>query len=279
MTIDGNFDRIAMDWLVDGPDKVSDRVLDTVADKIHLTRQRRASRVPWRFPTMTTSARAATAAVIGVLVIGGALVVLKPGTSSGIGGPGATPTSSPTPSASPTQSPTPSPSPSPAAIVVPAMTTTFASTRHGFDISYPAGWTATPATEPWFNDGPDQAAAYMDRLRGPDALLVVTSMKLGQKETPGKWEAAYAAKFGLDGVGVCDVLPPDWPTIQIGGREAFIDGDDCPSEATISNGHFFEALAFVDGRVYLFWLDGAVNTAYFHAMMDTVVFDTKAAID
>ena len=43
MTTDRDFDRIAMAWLADGPDELSDRVLDTVVDQIHLTRQRRAS--------------------------------------------------------------------------------------------------------------------------------------------------------------------------------------------------------------------------------------------
>jgi hypothetical protein len=160
------------------------------------------------------------------------------------------------------------------------MATTFTSTRHGFDVSYPAGWTAKPATEAWSGDGPDQEGAYMDKLQGPDALLVVTSRKLAADETPDTWKAAYVAKFGLDGVGECDVLPPDWPTIKIGGHDAFLDGNDCPSYSDIAtNGHFSEALAFVDDRVYLFWMDGAVNRAYFQAMLDTVRFDTASAVD
>ncbi len=58
---------------------------------------------------MTTPARVATVAVIGVLAVGGALFVLgRPG-QTGVGGPGPTATQTLTPS--PTNSPAPSPSP------------------------------------------------------------------------------------------------------------------------------------------------------------------------
>jgi hypothetical protein len=276
MTDDRSLERAARSWIENGPTEAPDRAVEAALFQIQTTPQERDLRIPWRLPTMTTPARVAAAAVIGVLVIGGALVVLKPGTSSGIGGPGPSPSPSPTPTASPTLSP----SPSVATIVVPAMTTTFTSTRHGFNISYPAGWTATPATESWLSTAPDQAAAFMDRLRGRDALLVVTSKPLGKGETPDIWKAAYVAQFGQDGVGECDVMPPDWPSILIGGREGFLDGNDCTSDSIVaSNGRFFEAVVFVDGRVYLFWLDGAVNIEYFRALLETVVFDTAAAID
>jgi hypothetical protein len=98
MTTDRDFDRIAVAWLADGPEELSDRVLDAVVDEIHTTRQRHGLRLPWRFPAMTTPIRVAAAAVIGVLVVGGAFYVLRPGGSS-VGGPGPTP--SPTPSPSP----------------------------------------------------------------------------------------------------------------------------------------------------------------------------------
>ena len=61
MTTDSDLDRISRAWLVDGPDELSDRVLDAVSDQIHLTRQRRATRPPWRFSTMTVPARVAAA--------------------------------------------------------------------------------------------------------------------------------------------------------------------------------------------------------------------------
>jgi hypothetical protein len=98
MTTDRDFDRIATAWLADGPEELPDRVMDAVVDEIHVTPQRHALRLPWRFPSMNTPARVAAAAVIGVLAIGGAVYVLQPGQAA-IGG--ARPTPSPTPSPSP----------------------------------------------------------------------------------------------------------------------------------------------------------------------------------
>ena len=42
MTTERDFDRIATAWLADGPDELSERVIDAAVDQIHLTRQRRA---------------------------------------------------------------------------------------------------------------------------------------------------------------------------------------------------------------------------------------------
>src|SRR5580765_8314533 len=98
MTTDHDFDRIAMAWLAEGPDELSDRVLDSVTDQIHVTRQRRALRVPRRFPTMTIPARVAAAAVIGALAVGGAFLVFGTGQPT-VGGPSPSPSESPTASA------------------------------------------------------------------------------------------------------------------------------------------------------------------------------------
>ena len=87
MTTDRDFNQITSEWLGDGPERLSDRVIDAVVDEIHLTPQRHAQRLPWRFPSMTTPARVAAAAVIGVLALGGALYALGP-VGSGFGGPG-----------------------------------------------------------------------------------------------------------------------------------------------------------------------------------------------
>ena len=102
MTTDRDFDRIALAWLAEGPEELSDRVLDAVVDDIHVTRQRHGARRPRRFESMTTFARVAAAAVIGVIAIGGALYAFAP---VGSGGRGPTPSPTPSPTASPTASP------------------------------------------------------------------------------------------------------------------------------------------------------------------------------
>jgi hypothetical protein len=98
MTDDRSFERAARSWLEVGPTEAPDRVVEAALLRIQTTPQERDLRIPWRFPTMTTPARVAAAAVIGVLAIGGALFVLRPGLSS-VGGPGLSPIASPSPTA------------------------------------------------------------------------------------------------------------------------------------------------------------------------------------
>jgi hypothetical protein len=105
MTDDRSLERAARSWLDNGPTEAPDRAVEAALLRIQTTPQERDLRIPWRLPRMTTPARVATAAVIGVLVVGGALFILgRPG-QTGVGGPG--------PTSSPTESPTPSPSATP----------------------------------------------------------------------------------------------------------------------------------------------------------------------
>jgi hypothetical protein len=110
MNDDRSLERAARSWLEDGPTQAPDRAVEAAILRIETTSQERDLRVLWRLPKMTTPARVAAAAVIGVLAIGGAIYAFGPGGSS-FGGPRSTPspTSSPTPS--PTKSPSPGPSP------------------------------------------------------------------------------------------------------------------------------------------------------------------------
>jgi hypothetical protein len=108
MTDDRSLERAARSWLEDGPTDAPDRAVEAALLRIQTTPQERDLRIPWRLPKMTTPARVATAAVIGVLVVGGAIFMLgRPG-QTGVGGPGptSTPTESPTPIPSATPSPT-----------------------------------------------------------------------------------------------------------------------------------------------------------------------------
>jgi hypothetical protein len=108
MTDDRSLERAARSWIEAGPTQAPDRAVEAALLQIETTPQERDLGIPWRLPKMTTPARVATAAVIGVLAIGGAFFVLRPtGPSTGVG-PGPSPT--PTPTASPTPTPTASPS-------------------------------------------------------------------------------------------------------------------------------------------------------------------------
>lgn len=96
-----DIDRVMEIWMADGPTAIPDRVVDVVAARIGVQRQRRA----WPFPgrtSMTTSIKlvVALAAVLVVAVVGYNLLPREPG----FGGP-ATPTPAPTPTAQPRPQP------------------------------------------------------------------------------------------------------------------------------------------------------------------------------
>lgn len=109
MTSQRELDRILGAFLADGTNEVADRVIEAALDQIDHLPQRHTQRLPRRFQAMNMTTRFAAAAAIGVLAVGAALYVMRPGPSS-VG------TSSPTPgvTASPSQltgTPTPQSSP------------------------------------------------------------------------------------------------------------------------------------------------------------------------
>jgi hypothetical protein len=104
MTDDRSLERAARSWLEAGPTQAPDRAVEAALLRIETTPQERDLWVPRRLPEMTTPARVAAAAIIGVLVVVGAFLTLGPSSPSGIGGP------------SPSTSPTPSPVATPVAI-------------------------------------------------------------------------------------------------------------------------------------------------------------------
>jgi hypothetical protein len=94
MTDDRSLERAARSWLENGPTQAPDRAVEAALLRIETTAQERDWHVPWRLPKMTTTVRVATAAILGVLVVGGALLMFgRPG-QSGVGGPGPSPTPS-----------------------------------------------------------------------------------------------------------------------------------------------------------------------------------------
>jgi hypothetical protein len=95
MTDDRSLERAARSWLEAGPTEAPDRAVEAALLRIHTTPQERDLRIPWRLPKMTTPARVAAAAIIGVLAVGGSIVLFRPGTP--VGGTGPSPTASASP--------------------------------------------------------------------------------------------------------------------------------------------------------------------------------------
>lgn len=94
MTTNSDFDRHAAAFLADGPTQLADRVLDAALTEVHLTRQRRGLAALWRFPRMNAFFRLQAAALVAVVLLGGALVFIAP--RLGPGGTLATPAPTPT---------------------------------------------------------------------------------------------------------------------------------------------------------------------------------------
>jgi hypothetical protein len=199
------------------------------------------------------------------------------------------PASSPTQSSSPA-SPSPS-SPSPtlhatprssgSAIVVPPLTATFASSRNGFSVLYPAGWTVTRATTGWPQDTfLVKGHPAFDELDGPGlASFVVASQPLGTGQTEDDWLTAFFRPYPRpDGCDRGDRTT--WRRLPIDGTYGYLDVDGCPNgvDARLA-GQTFDMLAFAGGRVYQIALDGDVDIGYFEAMIASVHLDPTKALD
>jgi hypothetical protein len=105
MTDQRQFDYLLGTFLAEGPEELADRVIDAALDQIDYTRQRHASRLPWRLQSVPMLIRVAAAAFVGVLAVGGALYLIQPGKPA-VAGPRPTPALSSSPSV-----PTPTPLP------------------------------------------------------------------------------------------------------------------------------------------------------------------------
>ncbi len=265
MTTDRDLDRIVRAWLADGPEELSDRVIDAAVDQVHLTRQRRTFGVPWRLPTMTTPARIATAAVIGVLVFGGTLLFFgRPGQPA-VGGAAATPSAS--------VAPTTAPSAAATTIPIPALTQVITSSRHGYSVTVPSDWTFTPATAPW-TTGIDILAddPGLDRIGNAEVTLAIASQPLSG-QSPSDWLAPYC-RSGTTKTACGRV-------IAIGDQTGNVDEDGLSAEGgtVATGGVIFDAAVATGGRGYIFIMDGHVDRALFEAVLKTVRFDAANAID
>jgi len=179
MTESRDPDRLIRAFLDEGEEQLDDRVYDTVRASIEQKRQR-AVFGPWSTPTMNkflTIGLGAAAVVVAVLI--GAQLLGSPG-----GGTGTQP--------SPSQESTATPEPSTSSISPPPLTQSFTSTLHGISLSYPEGWTAQAATEPWTTSAFPLSfpAPQVDWLYDPileaDLFIGIASQPIGDS-TPDGW--------------------------------------------------------------------------------------------
>jgi hypothetical protein len=256
MTAHDDLDRQLNDFLRDGPDELPYQSFDAVRDRTDHTRQR-VVLGPWRVPEMNKflaiglgAAAVVVAVLIGYQVFG----------STGGGGVGGGPIATPEPTASPEPSPSPPASP-------PPLTQSFTSTRHGISLSYPEGWTAQPATEPWTASTFPLSftVPQVDWLYDPDLeadlFLAIASQPIGDS-TPEDWVADQNASE--EGCSATEPITLDGGTGLIGCTQAVV--------ATADRGYWIQ----------LYTGDGApasYDRAWFDEVLATVQLHPEDAVD
>jgi hypothetical protein len=248
-----------------------------------------AARRTGRRPTARTrsiwAGPSLAAVLLTAIVLAGVAVVAR-NNRSVLDTPGAsaTPSAIPSPSASSSAHPSGSPGPTPTLtpLPVPALTNTFVSTRNGFSVRYPSGWTVTSATKSWPPDTflAGGNPALDDLAKHGDAYLDVASQRLGPGQTPEMWLAGDVSPY--QGSRPCGVPPATAPRIPVGDASGYLARNECPAgvdEDFSVRQVEFEAIAFSGDRVYVFSFGGNVDLAYFEALLANVAFDPEHALD
>ena len=166
-------------------------------------------------------------------------------------------------------------------IPVPLLTETFVSTRNGFSVLYPAGWSTRAAKTSWLPNTlvPMGSPAFDElKLQGV-ARLVVASQRL----QAGQSEASWLASFGQDYfLRRCSGDRAAWPRIMVDGRSGYLDLNACPlpaDEDFSTPDVAFNVIVFAADRAYRIGLDGVVDLGYFEAILATVRLDPASAMD
>jgi hypothetical protein len=246
------------------PQRAPDWVLQSALQTIESTRQRRGPVAPWRYTDLSTYTKLAAAAVVVLAAGGFALWQLGPGR------PGPSPATTPSPTVAPSPTLAPTTRPGPTTYVPGALTQTFTSNIHGFSLSYPEGWVAQAATEPWTEGDPPFFGLPMGDFVHDEALrdhlfVGVVSQPLGA--TPlDQWLSGFLADEGC--------------TMTAG---AAIDGADrvLRSECDL-------ALASSGGRGYLIVMNASGDdvelrtldtAALFESILATMELQPEDAVD
>jgi len=202
-------------------------------------------------------------AVLLVMVFAG-LVLLQRTIPGGSGGP-------PQPTERASASPIP----------VPLLTETFVSTRNGFSVRYPEGWSTRAATTSWLPNTlvPMGSPAFDElKLQGV-ARLVVASQRLPAGQSEASWVASFEQDFYLRR---CTGDRAAWPRVRVDGRSGYLDLNACPlpaDEGFSTPDVAFNVIVFAADRVYRIGLDGVVDLGYFEAFLATVRLDPASAMD
>ena len=185
MTEHTDIERIIERWFDDGPSRMPDRVAVVVAERIDRQRQRRAWRLPWRFPTMSTPIKLIVAGAALLVILAGAVFVGGGGAGPALPAPTATPSPSPiasSPSTAPSESAafpawfTPSELPTGVGFL-PAGTSTTRSYKPGTSFTVPEGWVNdldAPIAYGLFPDSKANEAEYASSDEVANGIFIVS---------------------------------------------------------------------------------------------------------
>jgi hypothetical protein len=269
-TSDRDVNRAIRSWLHEDRHEDVSRIAGAVLDQVDTIPQRRATWWPARrTPIMNriVTIGLGAAAVVVALFIGAQLF----GSPSGGVGSGATPTPEPTATAEPTA--TPEPSPSPPASAAP-LTESFTSTVHGISVSYPQGWIAQAATEPWTDclycaavHSNPQVDVLLHPVHDDGLFLRIASQPIGES-APEDWVAAQMASDER-----CTTTEP----IIVDGATGLSGGDTCDVAVvtTAGRGYHIDLWFSPDDRDVLAQYD----RAWFEAVLATVQLHPEDAVD
>jgi hypothetical protein len=166
-------------------------------------------------------------------------------------------------------------------IPVPLLTETFVSTRNGFSVRYPEGWSTKAAATSWLpNTMVPIGSPALDELKLEGvARLVVASQRLEAGQSEASWLASFGQEYFLRR---CSGDRAAWPRVIVDEMPGYLDLNGCPMRADqdISAPDLtFGVVVFAPDRVYRISLDGVVDLGYFEAILATVRLDPASAID
>ena len=259
MTDDRSLERAARSWLEVGPTEAPPHAVDAALLRIQTTSQERDWNVPRRAISMSPFARLTAAATLGVLLVGGVLLITRPG--SGVGGPSAPPSASVSPSA---VAAVPS---GPASPAIPALDSTFTSTTNAFTVGYPRDRPVTRATLVWRVDDYGNYDSALSDLIGTDRRFLGSSTRLAPGESFEHWFAAYDATRL---VPTC-VAPAREEPVTIDGLDGVLDLH-CPAlyaEAVVNKGN----------RVWVFTTWHPEEMALFSTMLESIKLTPPAFVE
>jgi hypothetical protein len=253
MTDDRSLERAARSWIEVGPTAAPPHVVDAALGLIERTPQER-DWFPWRFPTMSNSARVMALIAIGALILAGAFAL------AGVGGRGG-----PLPSTAPSASALASTAVSPSTLT---LSQTFVSPTYGYTVKIPAGWTTKPATKSWSTGAINSwNSGFNDELSlvGAGMRFSGASQSLAEGQTTDQWLTAYA---GGSNRGA-------WLPISIGGQTGYLTANGVAAAGgTIApGGVMFDAVVIDSDRAYNFNMDGKLDRATFDAIVATIALD------